>query len=179
LAERIAHLRDLDLTEAEMTQIEEIRKEFRPKIVKALEGLRGILSDEQKQAREEALKAGKKRREVLASLNLTGEQKEKVHAVGKEVATLFREELEKIKDVLTPEQQAKLPELKAERRERARDRFAARIVNFRDLNLTGEQRTAIAEIRQQYRPKIHEAGNKLRAAAREEVAMILTVIRKG
>src|SRR6516225_8654186 len=50
LAERIAHLRDLDLTEAEMTQIEEIRKEFRPKIVHDLEGLRGILNDEQKQA---------------------------------------------------------------------------------------------------------------------------------
>jgi hypothetical protein len=33
--------------------------------------------------------------------------------------------------------------------------------------------------REEYRPKIHEAGNKLRAAAREEVAMILTVIRKG
>jgi Spy/CpxP family protein refolding chaperone len=162
-----------------MTQIEEIRKEYRPKIVKDLEGLRGILSGQQKQAREEALNAGKKRREVLASLHLTDEQKEKVHAVGKEVATLFREELEKIKDVLTPEQQAKLPELKAERRERARDRLAARIVNLRDLNLTGPQRTAIAEIRREYRPKIHEAGNKLRAAAREEVAMILTVIRKG
>jgi Spy/CpxP family protein refolding chaperone len=179
LAERIAHLRDLDLTEAEMTQIEDIRKEYRPKIVKALEGLRGILSDEQRQAREEALKAGKKHREVLASLNLTEEQKEKVHAVGKEVATLFREELEKIRDVLTPEQQAKLPELKAERRERARDRLAARIANLRELNLTGPERTAIAEIRQEYRPKVHEAGNKLRAIVREEVDMILAAIRKG
>jgi Spy/CpxP family protein refolding chaperone len=179
LAERIAHLRDLDLTEAEMTQIEDLRKEYRPKIVKALEGLRGILSDEQRQAREEALKAGKKHREVLASLNLTEQQKEKVHAVGKEVATLFREELEKIKEVLTPEQQAKLPELKAERRERARDRLAARIANLRELNLTGQERTAIGEIRQEYRSKVHEAGNKLRAIVREEVDMILAVIRKG
>jgi Spy/CpxP family protein refolding chaperone len=179
LAERIAHLRDLDLTEAEMTQIENIRKEYRPKIVKALEELRGILSNEQKQAREEALKAGKKHREVLASLNLTEEQKEKVHAVGKEVTALVREELEKIRDVLSAEQQAKLPELKAERRERARDRLAARIANLRELNLTSGERTAIAEIRQEYRPKVHEAGNKLRAIAREEVDMILAVIRKG
>jgi Spy/CpxP family protein refolding chaperone len=179
LAERMTHLRDLDLSEAELTQIENIRKEYRPKIVKALEELRGILSDEQKQAREEALKAGKKRREVLASLNLTDEQKEKVHAVGKEVATLVREELDKVRNVLTAEQQAKLSELKAERREHARDRMAARIANLRELNLSSQQRTAIAEIRQEYRPKIHEAGNKLRATAREEVAMILTVIRKG
>jgi Spy/CpxP family protein refolding chaperone len=179
LAARIAHLRDLDLTEAELTQIENIRSQDRPKIVKALERLRGILTDEQKQAREEALKAGKKRREILASLNLTEEQKEKVHAVGNEVAPLVREELEQIRDVLTAEQQAKLPELKAERRERARDRLAARIANFTDLDLTSEQRAAIADIRNEYRPKIHEAGNKLRAIAREEVAMIMAVIRKG
>jgi Spy/CpxP family protein refolding chaperone len=179
LAARIAHLRDLDLTEAELTQIENIRNQDRPKIVTALERLRGILTDEQKQAREEALRAGKQRREVLASLHLSDEQKEKVQAVGNEVAPLVREELEQIRNVLTAEQQAKLPELKAERRERARDRLAARIANFRDLNLTGEQRAAITDIRNEYRPKIHEAGNKLRAIAREEVAMILAVIRKG
>jgi Spy/CpxP family protein refolding chaperone len=99
--------------------------------------------------------------------------------VGNEVATLVREELEKIRDVLTAEQQAKLAELKAERQERVRDRLAARIANFRELNLTGQQRTAIADIRQEYRPKIHEAGNKFRAIVREEVAMIVAVIRKG
>jgi Spy/CpxP family protein refolding chaperone len=175
----LTHLRDLDLTEAELTQIENLRKEYRPKIVKALEGLRGILTDQQKTAREEALKAGKKRREVLASLNLTDEQRQKVQVIGNEVAPLVREELEKIRDVLTEEQQAKLPELKTEREDRVRDRLAARIANLRDLNLTSAQKTAIADIRNEYRPKIHEAGNKLRATAREEVAMILAVIRKG
>jgi Spy/CpxP family protein refolding chaperone len=35
LAHRIANLRDLDLTDAEMTQIGDIRKEYRPKIEKA------------------------------------------------------------------------------------------------------------------------------------------------
>jgi Spy/CpxP family protein refolding chaperone len=179
LAARIAHLRDLDLTEAELTQIENIRSQGRPRIVKALEGLRGILSDQQRQAREEALTAGKRRREILSSLNLTNEQKEKVQAIGNEVAPLIRQELEKMSDVLTAEQQAKLPELKAERGEHARDRMAARIANLRDLNLTNEQRAAIADIRNEYRPKIHEAGNKLRATAREEVAKILEVIKKG
>ena len=69
-----------------MAKIAEIRKEYRPKIEKAREGAcKGILTDDQKKAREEALKAGKKRKEVVESLKLTDEQKEKVQTVGKEV----------------------------------------------------------------------------------------------
>jgi Spy/CpxP family protein refolding chaperone len=177
LAGRIAHLKDLDLTDAEMSQIDDIQKESRPKIVKALEGLKGILSDEQKKAREEGLQAGKKRREILGSLNLTPEQKEKEAAVGKNVATNVKEEMDKIKNVLTEEQQAKLPELKDERQDRVRDRFACRVANLQDLNLTAEQKTQIADIRKEFRPKVHEAGNKLRAAVREEVEAILGVIK--
>src|SRR5262249_41021204 len=116
--ERIAHLQELDLTDAEVAQIADIRKECRPRIVKAMEGLKGILTDEQRKAREEALKAGKKRREVIASLNLTDEQKEKVEVVCKEVGALVREEVEKIRDVLTEGQKEKLQEFKEERRER-------------------------------------------------------------
>jgi Spy/CpxP family protein refolding chaperone len=177
LAARIARLHDLDLTEAEVTKIQDIRKEYRPKVMKAMEGLTGILTDEQQKAREEGLKAGKKRREILASLNLTEDQKEKVGAICKEVGTIVREELEKIQDLLTEEQQAKLPEVKDERRDRVRDRMAARIENLQDLNLTDDQKTKIAAVRKEYRPKIHEAGNKLRGAAREEVAAILAVIK--
>lgn len=177
LAGRIAHLKDLDLTDAEISQIENIHKEFRPKVVKAMEGLKGLLSDDQKKAREEGLNAGKKRREILASLNLTGDQKEKEAAVCKEVCTIVREEMEKIKDVLTEEQQAKLPELKDERRDRVRDRWACRVGNLMELNLSAEQKTQIADIRKEFRPKVQEAGNKLRAAVREEVEAILGVIK--
>jgi Spy/CpxP family protein refolding chaperone len=177
VAERIAHLRDLDLTDAETGQIAEIREEYRPKIEKVMKELTGLLTDEQKKAREDGLKAGKSRREIRESLNLNDEQKTKVEAIGKELVTVVRDELEKIKSVLTAEQQEKLPELKEERKERVRDRWAHRIANLADLNLTDEQKTKIAEIRQEYRPKVHEAGNKLRAAAREEVAQILDVVR--
>ncbi len=177
LAERIAHLQELDLTDAEMAQVAEIRKEYRPRIAKAMEGLRGILTEEQRKAREEGLKAGKRRREVIASLNLTDEQKEKVEAVAKEVATLVREQMEKIRDVLSEGQKEKLQEFQAERRERVRDRMAHRIANFKDLNLTDEQKTRIAEIRKEYRPRVHEAGNRLRAAVREEVEMIVAVLK--
>ena len=47
--------------------------------------------------------------------------------------------------------------------------MAHRIANLKDLNLTDEQKTKIAEIRKEYRPKVHEAGNKLRASVREEI----------
>ena len=177
LAQRIAHFRELDLTGAEMAKIAEIRKEFRPKIRKALEGLRGILNDEQKKAREEGLKAGKKRREVLAALNLTDDQKAKVEAVGKELGALVREEMEHIRDVLSEGQKAKLQEFKEERREHVRDRRAHRIANLKDLDLSDEQKTKIMEIRKEYRPKVHEAGNKLRAVVREEVEKVIAVLK--
>jgi len=177
LAHRLAHLRDVDLTDDEMEKIADIRKEFRPRIAKAMKGLEGLLNEEQRKAREEGLKAGKRRKEVLESLKLTDEQKEKVATVAKEVGSVVREEMEKIRDVLSAGQKEKLQELKEERKERVRDRLAHRIANFKDLDLTDEQKTKLMEIRKEYRPRIHEAGNKLRAAFREEVEMIVAAIK--
>ena len=48
---------------------------------------------------------------------------------------------------------------------------------IQDLNLTDAQEAQIAEIRKEYRPKVQEAGNKLREAAREEVEKILAVLK--
>src|SRR5262245_58960108 len=180
LCEHLAHmgeLAQLDLTDAEIEKISDIRKECRPKIVKALEGLNGLLTDEQKKAREEAFNAGKKRREILQALKLTDEQKEKVTAVGKELATQVREEMEKVRDVLSAAQKEKLAELKEERREHVRDRMAHRIANLKDLNLTEEQVNKLMEIRKEFRPKVHEAGNKLRATIREEVEAIVAALK--
>jgi len=177
LAERMAHLTDLDLTDAEIAQIGEIREEFRPRIEKLMQDLTGILTDEQRMAREEGLKAGESRREVRESLNLTDDQKMKMENVGKELVTAVRDELDKFKSVLTAEQQEKLATLKEERKERVRDRMACRIANLADLNLTDEQKTKIAEVREEYRPKVQEAGNKLRAIVRDEVAEILAVVK--
>jgi Spy/CpxP family protein refolding chaperone len=123
------------------------------------------------------VKAGKKRAEVVASLNLTDEQKEKVAAVCKDVATLVREELEKMRDVLSAEQQEKLAVLKDERHDRVRDRMACAIANARELRLTDDQKNQIAAIRTEYRPKVQEAGNKLRAAVRQEVEAIVAVLK--
>ncbi len=177
LAERIAHMDELDLTDDEMVKIAEIRKEFRPKVEKALEGLKGVLSDDQRKAREEGLKAGTKRREIIVSLKLTDEQKAKVETVAKELHALVREELEKMRDVVSEGQKVKLQDFKDERKEHVRDREAHMTANFKDLNLTEEQKTKIAEIRKEYRPKVHEAGNKLRGTVREEVEAIIAVIK--
>jgi Spy/CpxP family protein refolding chaperone len=177
LAHRIAHLREFDLTEAEVAKIVKIRSEYQPKIAKAMEGLKGLLTDEQRKAREDGLNAGKKHKDILESLNLSADQKEKVAAVCKDLATLVREEMEKVTDVLTEEQQAKLPELKEERKERVRDKLACRVANSKDLNLTGDQKAKIDDIRKEYRPKVHDAGNKVRGAVREEVGQIIAIIK--
>ncbi len=177
VAQRLAHFEELDLTDAEVAKFEEIRKEYRPKIEKAMKDLQGLLTDDQNKARQEALAAGKKHREILEALKLNGEQKEKVEVVGKEIATLVREEMEKIRDVLNAEQNEKLADLKEERKERVRDRMAHRIAELKELNLTEDQKTQIASIRKEYRPKVHEAGNKQRGAVREEVEAIVAVIK--
>jgi Spy/CpxP family protein refolding chaperone len=177
LAHAIANLKDVDVTDAEMTKIGEIRKEFRPKIAKAMEGLTGTLSDAQKKAREEGLSAGKSRKEVLEAMKLTDDQRTKVQNVAKEVAGLVREEMEQIGDVVSAEQKEKLQDLKDERAERVRDRKAHAAANFKDLNITDEQKTKIADIRKEYRPKVQEAGNKLRATIREEIQQIVSVIK--
>jgi Spy/CpxP family protein refolding chaperone len=143
----------------------------------AMEGLKGLLSEDQKRAWEEGLKADKKRKEILASLNLTAEQKEKLEAAGKEVRTLVHEELEKMRDVLSEGQKEKLAELKEERKEQIRDRMAHRMANLRDLDLTEEQKTKIADIRKDYRPKVQEAGNKLRETIRDEIGQIVAVLK--
>jgi len=177
LAQRVAHFEELDLTDDEIAKFEEIRKEYRPKIEAAMKNLQGLLTEDQKKARLEGLTAGKKHREIVEALNLTGEQKEKLQTVGKEVTTLVREEMEKMRDVLSAQQNEKVQDLKEERKERVRDRMAHRIAELKELNLSDDQKTKIADIRKEYRPKVHEAGNKLRSAAREEVEAIVAVIK--
>jgi Spy/CpxP family protein refolding chaperone len=177
VSHRFAHLQNFDLTDTEMAKIGEIRKEYRPKIRKSMEGLHGLLTDDQKKTREDALKAGKKRKEVLEALALTADQKEKLEAICKEIGGFVREEMEKIRDVLTEEQKQKLADIKEERKERVRDRMAHAIANFTDLSLTADQVGKITDIRKEYRPKVHEAGNKLRGAVRDELEAVVNVIK--
>jgi Spy/CpxP family protein refolding chaperone len=178
LCERIAHLKELDLSDAEVAKIQGIRKEVRPQMEKVMAQLDGLLTAAQKQAREEALNAGKSLKEVRQALKLNDEQRQKVGAVAKELSGLVRDEMTQVRDLLTESQKEKLAVQKDEVRDRVRDRMAHRIMNFRELNLTDAQKTALANIRQEFRPRIHEAGNNLRATIREEVTAILAVLKK-
>jgi Spy/CpxP family protein refolding chaperone len=177
LVEQLAHLHELDLTEAERTKIAEIRKEFQPRVAKAMEGLKDILTPEQRKAREEGLKAGKPRREILDSLKLTEAQKEKVEAVGKEVHGIVKEELGKVKDVLTESHKAVLQAAKGEHAEHVRDWLAHRVASLKEMS--DETKSKVAAIREEYRPKVHEAGNKLRAAIRDQVHKIHSALGGG
>ena len=179
LAHALASLKELDLTEAEMAKIAEIRKEFRPKIDAAVKPLEGLLTDTQKKAREEAIKADKTRREVLQALNLTNAQKSELENVGKQLKQLVGDELAKIQGVLTEGQRQTLQELRAERREMVRDRVAEQIANLRDLNLTQQEKDNLMKIRQEFRPKIHEVGNRLRTAIAEEVGKTVDVLKRA
>ena len=51
------------------------------------------------------------------------------------------------------------------------------IANRKDLNLTEGQKAQIAQIRKEYRPKVQEAGNKLRGTVKEEVDAILVIFK--
>jgi len=178
LCERLAHLKELDLTDAEVAKIQAIRKEVRPQMAKVMAQLEGLLTPAQKQAREEALKAGKSRREVRQALKLNDEQRQKVVAVGKELRGLVHNEMTQIHDLLTESQKVKLAGLKDEVKDRVRDRMAHRVMNFRELNLTDAQKTSLANIRQEFLPRIHEAGDTLRATIREEVTAIVNVLKQ-
>jgi Spy/CpxP family protein refolding chaperone len=179
LCERLAHLKELDLTDAEVAKIEAIRREVRPQIEKVMSQLEGLLTPAQKQAREEALKAGKSHREVRQALKLTDEQRQKVETVGKELRGLIHNEMSQIHDMLTESQKEKLAVLKDEIKDRVRDRMAHRIMTFRELNLTDAQKGQLQKIREEFRPRIHEAANNLRATVREEVRAIVDVLKQG
>ena len=177
LAQSIASLKDLDLTEAEVAKIGEIRNEYRAKIEGAVKQLGSLLSDMQKTAREEAIKADKWRREILQVLNLTSAERAELGNIAKEFKDLVGNEAAKIKGVLTAEQKETLQDLSAERKELVRDRLAHQIANLRDLNLTEQQKESLMSIRQEFRPKVQEAGNRLRSVIGEELGKIVDVVK--
>jgi Spy/CpxP family protein refolding chaperone len=177
LAQTIAKLKELDLTEAEVSKINEIRNENRPKFEAAVKQLSGLLSGTQKSEREEAIKADKSRREILQSLNLTSAQKSEIESVAKELKDLVGNEAAKIKDVLTAGQRETLQDLRSERKDLVRDRVAHQIANLRDLNLTEQQKDKLMSIRQEFRPKIQETGNQLRSSIGEELGKIVDVLK--
>jgi Spy/CpxP family protein refolding chaperone len=177
LAHALANLEALDLTQAELQKIAEIRKDFRPKMEERLKQSDSLLTDEQKKAREEAIKANKPRREVLQALNLSSEQRAELENISKDFKDLVGNEVAKIRDVLTDAQKETLQDLRAERREMVRNHLAHQLANLRDLNLTDEQKATLMQVRQEYGPRIQELGNKLRGSISDEVGKVVEVLK--
>lgn len=109
-------LKGLNLTDEQKTKVEALKKEYGPKFKEGSQGMDGILTDEQKKAREEAVKAakeaGKKGPEVWeaakAAVKLTDEQKAKMAENRKAAEALHKQFREKLMEILTPEQKEQL-----------------------------------------------------------------------
>src|SRR5262245_24303649 len=89
------------------------------------------------------------------------EHRPKVQTAAKELAAAVKEEVDKIRAVLTAEQREKLRSWKDERRERREGCLAHRIARLKDLDITDGEMDRIAEIRQEFRPKVEKAMERL------------------
>ena len=111
-------LEGLDLSQEQKDKLAKIREEAGPKMRESFEKMRDVLTEEQRTAVAEAGKkakdAGKKGREMFlaveASVKLTDDQKEKLKKIADELNAAWRENVGKIREVLTQEQRDKLRE---------------------------------------------------------------------
>ena len=111
-----ALLSRLNLSEEQKQKIENLRKEYEPKLAELRAKLEGILTEEQKKAREEAIKkakeSGKKGRELFEAIRnafqLTEEQQKQMQEVRTQMTQLMQEIRGKVEEILTEEQKAQL-----------------------------------------------------------------------
>jgi Spy/CpxP family protein refolding chaperone len=116
ITKQFPFLEGLTLTAEQTAKIEDVRKEYAPKMGEIGKKMREILTPEQQKTRQEAEKeakaAGKNGHEAAVAADeaakVTGEQKAKLAEIRKEMAPLSMEMREKIVAVLTPEQKAQI-----------------------------------------------------------------------
>ncbi|MGA2616440.1 MAG: hypothetical protein ABSF26_02445 [Thermoguttaceae bacterium] len=127
MIDRILAAKDLNLTDEQKTKLEDLKKEYAPKLKNPMDG---ILTDEQKKARDDATKAakdaGKNMRETFKAaseaVKLTDDQKAKLREAGKAMRPIFTELRDKINGILTSDQQEQVKKFfsgrkKAEKKE--------------------------------------------------------------
>lgn len=111
----------IELTAEQKTKVDELKKEYGPKLTAAVAKRDDMITKEQRKARKEATDAaktaGKKGKELRAAgeaaLKLSDEDKKKYDAADKEVIDLQATIRTKATDLLTAEQKAKVaPERK-------------------------------------------------------------------
>ena len=117
-------LTGIDLTTEQKDKIEALKKEYGPKLKENAEKRDGVLTADQKKAREDATKAardaGKKGREIMQAardaVTLTDDQKAKIKEIGTAGQDLRKEVVEKIKTILTDDQKEQLKKKMESRR---------------------------------------------------------------
>lgn len=115
----------IELSDEQKKKVEELKKEYGPKLKEAQEKVDGLLSADQRKAQEDARrnlkKEGKDRKDARAaieeSLKLTDEQKKTYVDANKSVAELQKTIRTKMLDLLTAEQKSKI---KGERKKEAK-----------------------------------------------------------
>jgi Spy/CpxP family protein refolding chaperone len=114
----------IDLTAEQQAKVEEIRKEFRPKLAEIQKRRNQIMTKDRRQtekdARQAAKDAGKKGKEVKAAvdaaLRLAPEEAERLAAIQKEQQALNAQIDTRVRALLTEEQKAKLPKKAAKKK---------------------------------------------------------------
>jgi len=116
VAERTKYLEGMNLTDEQKGKLEKIKQEFVPKLTAAQLKVDNVYTPDQKKARQEAAKAarqaGKSSKEIHEAANeavkLTDEQKTKLAEAKKELSAVDKDLQEKVKAILTPEQQSQI-----------------------------------------------------------------------
>jgi Spy/CpxP family protein refolding chaperone len=119
-------LRDLNLSDEQKAKVEDVKKEFGPKLAEVRKKMDGVFTEENKKDRAEAEKAakdaGKSPREVAAAardaVKLTDEQKTKLAEVRKTMEEVNKDMREKVMSILTPEQKEQVEKRIAEMKKR-------------------------------------------------------------
>lgn len=180
--DRWAMLQGVNLTDDQKAKVEAVKQEYGAKFKEDRGKIDSILTEAQRKARDEAVKAaraaGKRGEEVWtaakAAVTLTDEQKAKMAEVRKGGEALRKEAHEKIMAILTTEQKEQLK--KSHEGMRGHPQMGRGGEMLEGLNLTDEQKANVAEIRKEYAPKLEEAGKDVKALRKEVHEKILACL---
>ena len=119
----------IELTADQKKDVAAINKEFGPKLAEVQKAVNGVISKEQRQARQAANKKAKadgvkgkaRQAAIQAALNLSDEQKAKMKELTKKRQEIQRAARAKFVEILTAEQKAKLPKKKGKKKKKKKD----------------------------------------------------------
>ena len=118
--------KSITLTDDQKKQVAAINKEFGPKLAEVQKAVNGVISKEQRQARNAANKKAKadgvkgkaRNAAIQAALNLTDDQKAKMKELTKKRQDVQKAARAKFVEILTAEQKAKLPKKKGKKKKK-------------------------------------------------------------